>query len=127
MQFSTPLRISDGDGGRRDTLESNGKLRREMPFDRAIEVGFAPELDDGEKWDSSNSRNGQHRGVLVPGAFKLDHLQSYEPILFQKIFTFFTFILGGQFLLPQRTNNGKREFSQPQKRMRHWVFSAWNI
>ena len=107
MQFSTPLRISDGDGGRRDALESNGKLRREMPFDRAIGVGFAPELDDGKKWDSSNSRNSQDRGAWAPGAFKLDHLQSYEPILFQEIFIFFTFILGGQFLLPQRANNGK--------------------
>ena len=44
-----------------------------------------------------------------------------------KISTFSTFILGSQFLLPQRANNGKREFSQPQKRMRQWVFSAWNI
>ena len=37
----------------------------------------------------------------MPGAFKLDHLQPFEPILFQKISNFFIFILGGQFLLPQ--------------------------
>ena len=50
------------------------------------------------------------RGFSVPGAFKLDHLQPIEPILFQKIFNFFTFILGGQFLLPQRANNGNGAF-----------------
>ena len=37
----------------------------------------------------------------MPGAFKLDHLQPLEPILSQNIMNFFTFILGGQFLLPQ--------------------------
>ena len=42
----------------------------------------------------------------MPGEFKLDHLQLFEPILFQKVFNFFIFILGGQFLLPQRANNG---------------------
>ena len=35
----------------------------------------------------------------MPGTFKLNHLQHEKPILF--------FILGGQFLLPQWTNNGK--------------------
>ena len=45
----------------------------------------------------------------MPGAFKLDHLQPFKPILFWKIFNFFTFILGSPFLLPQRANNGKRE------------------
>ena len=43
---------------------------------------------------------------------KLDCLQSYEPILSKEIFNFSTFILGGQFLLPQRANNGKGEFTQ---------------
>ena len=46
------------------------------------------------------------------GAFKLDNLQPIEAILFQKIFNFFTLILGGQFLLLQRTNMEKREFFQ---------------
>ena len=45
----------------------------------------------------------------MPGPFKLDHMQLIESILCWKIFNFFTFILGGQFLLPQRANNGKRE------------------
>ena len=43
----------------------------------------------------------------MPGAFKLDPFQPIEPILFQKIFKFFIFILGGQFLLPQGANSGK--------------------
>ena len=43
----------------------------------------------------------------MPGAFKLDPFQPIEPILLEKIFNFFIFILGGQFLLPQRANNGK--------------------
>ena len=47
----------------------------------------------------------------VPGAFQVQlyHLKPIETILFQKIANFFTFILGGQFLLlqPQRANNGK--------------------
>merc|ERR1712024_144441 len=59
------------------------------------------------KGNSHNSRYGPDRGVCVPGAFKLDHLQPVEPILFPKFYNFFTFILGGQFLLPQRANNGK--------------------
>ena len=63
----------------------------------------------------------------MPGAFKLDHLQPFAPLTFSNYTIFFTFILGGQFLLPQRANNGKREFSQPQKWMRQWVFSASDI
>ena len=66
-------------------------------------------------------------GFSVPGAFKLNHLQSIEPILFPKIFNFFTFILGGQFLLPQRASNGKGEFFQPQNWIRQVAFRAWGI
>ena len=58
-------------------------------------------------------------------AFKLDHLKSLEPILFQKFFNFSTLILGGQFLLPQGANNGEGEFIQLQKRMRHGVLCTW--
>ena len=54
---------------------------------------------------------------------QLDHLHPFEPLLFKKISIFFLFILGGQFLLPQMANNGKREFFQPQKWMRQSVFS----
>ena len=45
--------------------------------------------------------------VSVPGAFKLDHLQPVKPILFSKFYNFFTFILGGQFLLPRGLIMGK--------------------
>ena len=45
----------------------------------------------------------------MPGAFKLDHLQPFKPILFWQISKIFTFILGGHFLLPQRANTEKRE------------------
>ena len=79
------------------------------------------------KGDSSNFKMWWDRVVSVPGPFKLDHLQLIEPILFQKIFNFFTFILGGQFLLPQRANNGKRGFIQLQNWMRQRGFSAWGI
>ena len=48
-------------------------------------------------------------GISVPGAFKLDHLQPVEPILFCKFSNFCTFILEGQFLLPQRGEDSKWE------------------
>ena len=50
----------------------------------------------------------------MPGAFKLDHLLPFKPILFGNFSNFFTFIQGSQFLLPQsqRANNEKGEFSQ---------------
>ena len=38
------------------------------------------------KGNSHNSRNGQDRGVCVPGAFKLDHLHPVEPLLFWKFY-----------------------------------------
>ena len=44
----------------------------------------------------------------VPGAFKLYHLQPIEPLLFPNFCIFFTFILGGQFLLPLRANYQKK-------------------
>ena len=34
------------------------------------------------KGKSPNFQYGSDRGVSVPGAFKLDHLQPFEPILF---------------------------------------------
>ena len=74
-----------------------------------------------------NSKNWWYRGVSVPGAFKLDHLQPVEPILIWKFSNFFTFILGAQFLLPQKANNEKGEFSQLQKRMVRGGFCAWGI
>ena len=63
----------------------------------------------------------------VPGAFKLDHLQPFKPILFWQFPICSIFILGGQFLLPQRGNSEKRDIFQFQKWMRQGVFSAWGI
>ena len=40
------------------------------------------------KANSPNSRNGQDRGVSVPGAFKLDHFHPVKPILFPNFTTF---------------------------------------
>ena len=60
-----------------------------------------------EKGNSSNFRIGWDRGVLVPVAFKLDHLHSIKPILVWRFFNFSTFILGSPILLPQIANNGK--------------------
>ena len=72
------------------------------------------------KGNSPNSRKGWDSGVWVPGASKLDHLQPFAPLTFWKISNFFTFILGGQFLLPQMANFGKGEFIQLKKRMRQY-------
>ena len=63
----------------------------------------------------------------MSSAFNLDHLQPIQPILFSNFSIFINFILGGQFLLPERANNVKWEFTQPQKWMRQRVFSAWGI
>ena len=54
-------------------------------------------------------------------------MQPFEPILYQQMFNFCTFILGGQFLLPQRANNEKREFSQLQKWARQKSLGAWGV
>ena len=67
------------------------------------------------------------KGISVPGSFKLDHLQPVKQILLPKFYNFFTFILGGQFLLPQSANNGKREFFQLQKWITQRGLSAWGI
>ena len=45
--------------------------------------------------------NGLDRGVSVPGAFKLDHLQPVEPILFSKFYNFSTFILEANSYYPR--------------------------
>ena len=67
-------------------------------------------VEDGPIDDVTNARLSSLVSVL--GGFKLDHLQPFELTLSQKIFNFFTFILGGPFLLPQRANYGKGGFIQ---------------
>ena len=66
---------------------------------------------------------GGDRGFSVPGAGKLDRWHPFKSLLFSTFFI--SSILGGQFLLPQIANNGKREFFQLQKWMRQKVSSAW--
>ena len=53
------------------------------------------------KGNSPNSKKGWFRGVSVPGAFKLDHLQPVKPILFSKFYNIFTFILGANSYYPR--------------------------
>ena len=79
------------------------------------------------KGNSSNFKIGWDSGFSVLGAFKLDHLQPIQPLLFWKFSNFFSFILGGQFLLPQRANNGKWGITQLKNWMRVATLSAWDI
>ena len=44
--------------------------------------------------DSSNSRIGSDRWILIPGTSKLDHLQPLPPLFFWNFFIFFIFTLG---------------------------------
>ena len=62
-----------------------------------------------EEGNSSNLKTEWDRGFSMPGAFKLDHLQPLMPLLLWYFCNFFTFILGGHFLLLQLL--GKRDFS----------------
>ena len=66
------------------------------------------------KGSSPNSEIGRGKRALVPRPFKLDPLQPIKPLLLHNFSKFFSFILGGQFLLPQRANIGKRAIIQPQ-------------
>ena len=70
--------------------QSEGRVGK---FGRSHRLGFV------------NSGMGWYWGVWVPGVFKLGHLQQVEPLLFRNFSNFFTFILGGQFLLPQQRAN----------------------
>ena len=70
----------------------------------------------------SNSKSEWDRGVWVPGAFKLDHLHPFKPILFWKFSICFIFILGGHFLLPQRANSEKGEKSNSRN---GWDLGFW--
>ena len=73
------------------------------------------------------TRNGWDPRVWVPGAFKLDHLQPLKPILFRNFSNFCTFILEGQFLLPQVEEGRKWEKGNHHKWMRPKSLSAWGI
>ena len=64
-------------------------------------ISYYPRVPIMGRGNSSNPKSGWHRGFSVLGVFKLDHLHPIKPLLFWKIFNFFTFLLGGQCLLPQ--------------------------
>ena len=57
------------------------------------------------KGNSHNPKTEWDSGFSVLGTFVLDHLHHFKPISLWNFFNFFTFILGSQFLLPQRANN----------------------
>ena len=63
--------------------------------------------------------------ISVPGAFNLGHLEQVGLILFWNFSKCFIFILGGQFLLPQRAKCEKGEFFQFQNWMRQRGLSTW--
>ena len=66
----------------------------------------------------------------MAGAPKLDHLQSVKLILSRNISNLSAFILGSQFLLPQRerkAENGEMEFSQPEWDTVVWVPGAFKL
>ena len=73
------------------------------------------------------SKLNETRGFQCLGHSNWTICSPLSPFCSKKVSTFFTFILGGQFLLPKWPNNGKREFSQPQNWMRQRVFGAWGI
>ena len=79
-------------------------------------VRFAPEGEGNNgKWEFFQPKqwiDKTDREFSVHWAFKLDHLHPFKPLLFPKFSNFFSFILGGPFLLPQRANDGRREFTQ---------------
>ena len=67
-------------------------------------------------------------GVSVPLTFKLNHLQPFKAILFQKCsicLICLIIILGGQFLVPQRADSEKREFYQKCMRQRVMSFESF--
>ena len=77
-----------------------------------------------EKGNSHNSKSERDSGFSMLRAFILDYLHHFKPIFPKEFSNFSTFILGGQFLLPQRANNRKWVFFQPQKLMRQRVLHA---
>ena len=74
---------------------------------------YYPRERKAENGKRELSRNGWEAGVSVPGAFKLDHLQPFKPILLLKFSNFLTFLLGANSYCLREgiTENGNREFT----------------
>ena len=66
------------------------------------------------------------RGLSAWGIQTGPFAPCYANFIFQ-ILQLFHFHTGGQILLPQRANNEKREFTQPQKWKGQMGFTAWGI
>ena len=60
---------------------------------------------------------------IQTGPFAAKHLVKFTA----KMFHLFTFILEGQFLVPQKANRQKGELSQLKNWMRQRDFRAWGI
>ena len=78
------------------------------------------------KGSFANSRNGLDRGDFSAWSIQTGPLAALEATFVLKFFQLSHFHTGGQFLLPQRANYGKREFSQLPIWMRLRGFSAWD-
>ena len=76
-----------------------------------------------ERRNSPNSQYGGDWGVSVPGAFKLDHLQPFKPILFWNFSNFWLSYPRGQFLY----SPGRREIGILPTWVRNRGLSAWGM
>ena len=88
---------------------------------------YHPRHGEGGKWENQNLPTWVRCCFSVPGALKLDHMQQIKPILFLKFYNFITFVLGGQFLLPQTGGSQKWENGNLPTLVRCRFFSAWGI
>ena len=66
---------------------------------------YYPRERKAENGKMEFSQPEQDKGVSVPMAFKLDHLQLVKPILFSKFSNFFTFILERPILITYPREN----------------------
>ena len=87
-----------------------------------------PQRGEGRKWEKGITNNKCDTGVSVLGAFKLDHFQPVELILFFKNSTFLPFILGSPipyYPRERKAENEKRE--SPIIYMAHGFLYLWHL
>ena len=87
----------------------SGSSQRQLATRNAVSLLPAAEGYNNGTGDSFNFKIIRHKWFSVPGAFKLDPFLPIESILFQIIFNFFLFILGGYY--PRGVIMGKRDLS----------------